>query len=94
MVRHTGKDFIDEESVAVTPVFSFQSACINGTEFDAPQPDRFSANGDASLGQEVLNIAMAQVEFVVEPDRVRNDIWWESVSFIGIHPPILAIMET
>lgn len=33
---------------------------------------------------------MAQVESVVEPDCVRDDIGWESVPFASIHPTILA----
>jgi hypothetical protein len=36
---------------------------------------------------------MAQVETIVEPDSVRNDVWREAVSFISIHPPILSAME-
>lgn len=30
---------------------------------------------------------MAEVEFVVEPDCVGDDIGWESVVFIAIHGP-------
>jgi len=37
---------------------------------------------------------MAQVETIVKPDSIRNDIWRESVMFIGIHLPILSILES
>jgi hypothetical protein len=52
------EDFIDVESIAVAPMPSFQAACINGTELDAPEADRFSADDDAPLCQKIFNIAM------------------------------------
>jgi hypothetical protein len=33
---------------------------------------------------------MAEVEAIVEPNGVTNDVRRESVAFIGIHPPILS----
>jgi hypothetical protein len=33
---------------------------------------------------------MAEVESIVEPNGVGNDIGWESMTFIGIHTPILS----
>ena len=36
-------------------------------------------NSDASLGEQIFNIAVAQVESTVEPNGVVNDIWRESV---------------
>ena len=38
--------------------------------------------------------SMAEIEAVVEPDSVRNDIWWESAAFIDIHWRILPISAT
>ena len=46
---------------------------------------------DASFSQEIFNIAVTEVEAIVEPDSVGDDIWRESVAFVGIHAPILAI---
>jgi hypothetical protein len=34
---------------------------------------------------------VAEIESVVEPDGVRNDIWRESVALICIHQPIVSI---
>jgi hypothetical protein len=34
---------------------------------------------------------VAEIEAIVEPDGVRNDVRWESVTFICIHCLILAI---
>ena len=36
-------------------------------------------------------VEVAQIESVIESDSIADDISWESVAFIGIHPPILAI---
>ncbi len=88
------KDFIDIEVVAIALVPSFQSACINGTELNAPQADAFSADSDASFSQEILDIAVAQVEAIVQPNSVGDDAWRESVAFVCVHPPILANMAT
>ena len=35
---------------------------------------------------------MAQIEAVVEPDSVGDNIWRESVALAGIHPQILPVM--
>ncbi|MFT4730401.1 MAG: hypothetical protein ACI9UN_004927 [Granulosicoccus sp.] len=82
------EDFIDVEGVTVTSMLSLQATCKNGSEFDTPETDCFAADSDSSFGEEVFNIAMAQVETIVEPDSVRNYVKRESVSFICIHPLI------
>ena len=43
------KDFIDVERIAEASMLSFQAASIDCSEFDAPQTDSFTADGDASL---------------------------------------------
>ena len=35
--------------------------------------------------------AVAEIEAIVEPDGVADDIWWESMAFVSIHSPILSI---
>ena len=91
MVRHTGEDFVDIEGVAVSSVLSLQPLCIQGAKFDAPESDRFPSDDNASFCEKVFDIAVAQIETIVEPNCVRNGIWRESVSYIGIHWPILSI---
>jgi hypothetical protein len=49
------------------------------------------ADGYTLLSQEVLDISMAQAESIVEPNCLTHDFGWESVAFVGIHPPISAI---
>jgi hypothetical protein len=55
------EEFIDIEGIAVATMLTLQAAGINNSEFDTPNPDRFSADSDASLSKEVFDIAMAQV---------------------------------
>jgi len=86
------ENLIDVEGVAIASVLAFQSACINGTEFDAPETDRLAADGDASFSQEIFDIAMAEIEAMVEPDGIGNDIWREPVALVYIHAPILSIL--
>jgi hypothetical protein len=64
---------------------------INSSEFDTPETDCFTADSDSSFGKEVFNIAMAQVETIVEPDSVADDVWSKSVAFVCIHSLILSV---
>jgi len=45
---------------------------------------------DAPFGEQILDIPVAEIESVVEPNGVGNDIWRESVAFIGVHMPMLS----
>ena len=76
MVRHTGEDFVDIEGITVAPMLWFQSSGADGAEFDAPEADRFPGDDDATLSQEVFDVAVAQFESVIGPDSIGNDIGW------------------
>ena len=58
MVRHTGEDFVDVESVAVATVSVFQSACIDRSEFVAPESDGLSADRYSPFSQEILDVTL------------------------------------
>jgi len=102
------EDFVDEEGIAVAAVLPLQSARINGSEFDAPEADRFSAdNYPRSASRSSMNgparrargssddcYHAPEIESMVEPDGVTDNVRWESVSFISIHVPILSITAT
>ncbi|MFT4520106.1 MAG: hypothetical protein ACI9JM_002506 [Halioglobus sp.] len=45
------EDFIDVASIAKATLLAFQSSSIQSTKLDAPEPDRFSADGDASFSE-------------------------------------------
>ena len=42
--------FINVETIAIASVISFQSPGIQRAEFDAPEPDGFTADDDTSFG--------------------------------------------
>ena len=39
-------------------------------------------------------LTVANIEAIVEPDGVGTDFGWKSVSFVCVHPPILAIVAS
>ena len=85
------KYFVSVKSVAVATMTSFQSSGIERTELDAPETDRFAGDNDTSLSQKIFEILVTEIESVVEPESVADDVWWEPVPFVGIHLAILSI---
>ena len=70
------------------------NALLNGSNpfpFYTPEADRLSGNSDASLGQQVFDIAVTQIEAIVEPDGVGDDVRWKSVPLVSIHGPSVSI---
>ena len=65
-------------------MISLQPLSVYSSKFYTPQANRFTADGDASLSEQILDISMAEIESVVEPNGVGNDIGWESVALVGI----------
>ena len=72
-------------------MFTLQAPSVFRAKFDTSQSDGLMADVDTSFSEEIFYIAVAEIESVVEPDGVADDIRWESVSFVGSHPPILSI---
>ena len=64
---------------------------INGAEFYAPEANCYATDGDTSPRQQIFDISVAQIEAIVQPDCLTDDIRRESLPFIGIHPLILPI---
>jgi hypothetical protein len=46
----------------------------------APQPDGLVADEDPALRQQVLDVAVAEVESIVEPHGVADDLGWIAVA--------------
>ncbi len=93
------EDFSEVDGIAVTSVLELQAAGINRSEFYTPETDCFTADGDASFGQKILDITEAQVKSVVETDGIGNDIRWGTPSrnrcrLLSIHSRILSISAT
>ena len=74
-------------------MLSLQSLRIQSSKLDTPEPDGFVTDNDATLSQEIFDIAVAPVESVVPPDCIADDIGRESVTFVGIHHQIIHIRE-
>ena len=83
------KDFITVEGVAVASVLSFQAPGIFGSKLDTPEPDRLVADRDSPLCEKVFDISVAEIESVVEPDSIADNIWREAMAFISIHRRII-----
>jgi hypothetical protein len=88
------EDFVNEERVAIASVLSFQAASIDSPELDTPKADRFTADRDTAFGENVFDISMAEIESIVEPDSIGNDIRREAMAFVCIHTMILSISVT
>jgi len=76
MVRHSGQDFINVKGIPVTQVLTFRATDEEGSEFCTPEADGFATYGDMPFSEEILNISMTEVEALVQPDCIGNDIWW------------------
>ena len=62
-----------------------QLTCEDRAEGEDPTPDALVRDGDAALGQQVLDIAEAQCEAQIQPDRALDDFAREAVAGIGEH---------
>ena len=56
---------------------------VDRTEPLAPLPNRLVGDRHASLREEIFSIVEAEAESIVEPDRVADDVGWESISVIA-----------
>jgi hypothetical protein len=45
-------------------------------KLDAPETNCLPCDDDASLSEEVFDISVTEIEAVIEPDSIRNDIGW------------------
>ena len=84
------EDFIDVECVAVALVSALQSTGVIGPKLDAPESDGLMADCDTTFGQDIFDITVAQIESVVEPDSMTDDIWRKSMANVSIRGQILA----
>ena len=73
------EDFVNIEGVAIATMSTLQPLGIFGSEFDTPEANSLVADCDTAFWQEILDISVTEIEPVVEPDSVGNDIGWESV---------------
>ena len=69
--------------VAQPALSTLEPASVCRTEREAPQPDRFVGHRDATLGQEIFDIANAHTEAVIQPDGVADDLGRKSIPMVA-----------
>src|SRR5512139_4204505 len=65
-----------------------QVRCDQRPEMVYPAPDGLVGDRNAAFCQQVFDVAQAQGEPEVQPNRLLNDRWWESVAAVAVsvHP--------
>ena len=76
------EEFVQIPAIAQLPSPLLQTFCIVGAELPTPMSNGFVGDGNAALRQEILYIAEAHAETMVDPDGVTNDLRWETMSAI------------
>ena len=83
------EDFIDKECVSIARVLAAQAPGNLRPKLDAPEADRFTADGNTPFGEEVFDISVAQTESMAQPNGVTDDLGWKPVSLVDVHPRIV-----
>jgi len=87
------EDLVDEESIAIALMATLQTPGVFRPKLDAPEADGFVTDCDAAFSEQIFNISVTQVEAIVNPDSLTDDVGWESVVFVRIHPEIIHFRE-
>ena len=83
------EDFIDKERVSIARVLAALALGNLKPKLDAPEADRFTADGNTPFGEEVFDISVAQTESMVQPNGVTDDPRRKPVSLVDVHPQIV-----
>ena len=82
----------DEDFVAMPdfpkPTFpSLETLLVAGPKLQTPATDRLIGNGDSAFSKEVLDVAEAQAESVIQPNSVTDNLRWKPVTVVsGLAP--------
>ena len=76
------EDFIDKERIPESLVSTLQTPGIFRPKLVAPQPNRFITDFNSTFSQKIFDIAVTEIESMVEPDGILNDRRWVSVTFV------------
>jgi hypothetical protein len=66
---------------------STQVRCNHRPEMVYPAPNELVGDYNAALCQQVFDVAQAQGEPEVEPDRLLDDLGWETVAAVATGRP-------
>ena len=81
--------FINEEGIAVTLMLSLQAPGVFRSKLDAPKANGFIADRNSAFSQEIFDIAVAEIESIVQPYGVLDDSGWKSVTLVYSHARII-----
>ena len=85
VVLHTSdldEDFIDKECVSIARVLAAQALGNLRPKLDAPEADRFTADGNTPFGEEVFDVSVARTESMVQPIGVTDYLGRKPVSLV------------
>jgi hypothetical protein len=85
------KYFINVSDIPEPSLFPAQRSSIGRSKLDAPVSDRLIGDGDTSLRKQILHIAKAECEPMIEPDGMADNFRGEPMTLISrFHPFIVA----
>src|ERR1700686_1252594 len=82
LARDANDHLVEVPSIARAWAAPPQLSCDPGPELQNPAPHRLIGNLQAALGEEFLNVAIAQCEPEIKPDRVLDDRRREAMSAV------------
>src|SRR5207302_9761062 len=74
--------FVQVQLVARPTATPAQLLCEHRTEPAHPLADRLVRHRHAPVRQELLHVPQAERKPQVQPDRVADDLWWETVAAV------------
>ena len=79
----SNEDFVQVPNIAEAALMPLQFSGIVRTELLTPQSNRFIRDDDSAFGEKILDIPKAQAETMVNPDRIADDFWRETMTVIA-----------
>ena len=76
------EEFIQVPGVAQTTLPSFQGSSVSRAEFATPLPNRLVGDNDTALSQQILDVAEAEGEPVLQPHGVADNQGWKAVAVV------------
>jgi len=86
IVLHTSDldEYLIGEPRVTKPAFAaLQCPPIAGPKLETPSANGLVGHLNTALGKKILDVAEAQRESVIEPDRIADDLWREPVAVIA-----------
>jgi len=53
---------------------------VSGSKLDAPKANGFIADSNSAFSQEIFDIAVAEIESIVQPYGVLDNSGWKSIT--------------